>query len=122
MSKMHLTASIFALAVAALISNAAYAEYYLVHGRTVVVTSIYTSKISYHRYHRYHHPHHHVVRYVIHHCCAWGCGSCFNPLQNLEGGPVYLYPVYSSYYDNYDPDLATGDDDQVRHPAMEISY
>ncbi len=122
-----LLASVFiASAITAL---SVYAEYFVYPG------SCMEPVCAVHHYHRLHHHlfsyHHRYHHYVRHHCpCSemiWAednCGACGywvvgypSYIQTIRYGYVVEPPGYHYYYGdedyiNYDPDLATGDDNQ----------
>jgi len=108
--------------------------------------SYYHHRIHHHRIHHHavaHHRchHYHVKRIYVSACCAhtvWiknncdACAGAWMPVypsmwQTINYGyvrerPGYHYYYGDEYYWTYDPDLATGDDDQYRHPDMDIDY
>ena len=132
------------------ISGEVEAEYYLVY--PVAPEVVYVSSHSRHHYRKISgYRHHHVrkrshcnmaIYYVWPSVPACGCGSCVRVSAPCCSDWQPMYPQYYSdvYYDEssttryryfdrsgqevsvYDPDLATGDDDPIVYPGMQINY
>lgn len=78
------------------------------------------------------HPHkkHHVTHrhHRYHRCYAPRCGysristACPHDFVVFEGGPAPARGrwINTDSYDNYDPDMSTGDDDPTVYPGMDI--
>jgi len=119
----------FFLSLATFTCNA-FAEYYYVYPAPTIYVyaapaidcmggcDVYHYHYKYHRYHYHKHyrPIKHYKRILVPvapcSCCGYGCAQ-----ESISCGYYY--------YNNdcpYDPDMATGDDNQSIHPDMDIDY
>lgn len=128
----------------ALVISPAYAEYYLVYSdpgypcvscaKPVFVVRHKTHPVSIHK--RNHHTYKHAKSsYRIYYTkpvygCMPSCTTCGQVVYekhrfvDFSSRPythhAFYYNAEDIAYMNYDPDLATGDDDQMRYPDMDI--